>query len=107
MDKINQLNSDLSHYELEKTSSKVEFSAYSDDYKNSMILGHATDGNYYCKSRFDGTWDTVNLATKDDLNKRISSRVSIDWSNNPAGLLFTIDGDQKRLIPNSAMQILK
>lgn len=60
-------NNNLSHYELEKTSSKVEFSAYSDDYKNSMIFGREINGNYYCKSRFDSTWDTVNLAAKDDL----------------------------------------
>lgn len=60
-------NNNLSKYGLEKTQDKVEFSAYSDDYKNSMIFGHTIDGNYYCKSRFDGTWDTANLATKDDL----------------------------------------
>lgn len=60
----------MSKYGLEKTQDKVEFSAYSDDYKNSMIFGHTIDGNYYCKSRFDGTWDTVNLATKNDIPAR-------------------------------------
>lgn len=68
------VNNNLSKYGLEKTQDKVEFSAYSDDYKNSMIFGHTIDGNYYCKSRFDGTWDTVNLATKDDLTKSIDFR---------------------------------
>ena len=67
-------NNNLSHYELEKTSSKVEFSAYSDDYKNGMILGREINGNYYCKSKFDSKWDAVNLATKDDLTKSIDFR---------------------------------
>ena len=70
---IDTTNNNLSKYELEKTQDKVEFSAYSDDYKNSMIFGHTIDGNYYCKSRFDGTWNTVNLATKDDLSPTAES----------------------------------
>lgn len=61
------VNNNSSHYELEKTSSKVEFSAYSDDYKNGMILGREINGNYYCKSKFDSKWEAINLATKDDL----------------------------------------
>lgn len=51
----------------------------------------------------DITWKET--ATKDDLNKKVSSRITLDWSNNPVGLLITVDG-QKRLIPSSAMQIL-
>ena len=61
------LANNLSKYGLEKTSDKVEFFAYSDDYTNSVIFGRAIGGNYYCKSRFDGKWNTANLATKDDL----------------------------------------
>ena len=51
----------------------------------------------------DITWKKT--ATKDDLDKKVSSRIALDWTNKPTGLLITVDG-QKRLIPSSVMQIL-
>lgn len=63
----------MSKYELEKTQDKVEFSAYSDDYTSGVIFGRAIGGNYYGKSKVDGVWDTINLVSKDDLDKRFSS----------------------------------
>ena len=79
-------NNNLSKYELEKTSDKVEFSAYSDDYTNSMIFGRTKGKNYYCKSRFDGTWDTVNLATKDDLNTYAQKEITPAYGRWDAGI---------------------
>lgn len=34
---------------------------------------------------------------------RLDARISISWSNDPTGLLITVDGTHKKLIPLSAM----
>lgn len=55
-----------------------------------MIFGHTIDGNYYCKSRFDGTWDTVNLATKNDLPNIFTAKLGT--SNQESNHATTIKG---------------
>ena len=56
-----------------------------------------------CENAKWNGWDQY--VTKDDLDKKVSSRIALDWTNKPTGLLITVDG-QKRLIPSSVMQIL-
>ena len=50
-------------------------------------------------------WDQY--VTNDDLrvsiNARVDSRLKIEWSNDPVGVLITVDKNNKRLIPSSAM----
>ena len=75
-----------------------------------QILRHTRDNtiNIYFRAKkgsVDNWSEWINLATKDDLDKKVSSRIALDWSNKPTGLLITVDG-QKRLIPSSVMQIL-
>lgn len=52
-------------------------------------------------------WVSHAIAFKDDLiasiNARIDSRLKIEWSNDPVGLLITVDKNNKRLIPSSVM----
>lgn len=76
---------------------------------NCVYVQEYTDvyGKHASRSFNNGVWTNwVTTATKDDLNSRVSPRVVIDWSNSPGGLLLTIDGDQKRLIPSNVMQNL-
>ena len=75
-----------------------------------QILRHTRDNtiNIYFRAKkgsVDNWSEWINLDTKDDLDKKVSSRIALDWSNKPTGLLITVDG-QKRLIPSSVMQIL-
>ena len=53
----------------------------------------------------NGIFSSDQLVKNSDLDKKVSSRIALDWSNKPTGLLITVDG-QKRLIPSSVMQIL-
>ena len=52
-------------------------------------------------------WASHAIAFKDDLsasiNARVDSRLKIEWSNDPVGLLITVDKNNKHLIPSSAM----
>lgn len=43
------------------------------------------------------------LVSKSDLNSSISSRISLKWSDDPNGLIITIDEKNKLLVPVSAM----
>ena len=57
---------------------------------------------------YENKWETpVEYVTKDDLrasiNARVDSRLKIEWSNDPVGLLITVDKNNKRLIPSSLM----
>lgn len=47
--------------------------------------------------------DPKKYIVQNDLNDRISSRLKIEWSNDPVGLLITVDRNNKRLLPSSAM----
>lgn len=84
----------------------VRLEAYTEGNVDGISIQATKDKKLYMSGKFDGTWNsTVVLATEDDLNKKVSSRIALNWSNEPVGLLITVDG-QKRLIPSSAMQIL-
>lgn len=73
----------------------------------SFILHKYGDDEIIHIRNMNGSWSSTPAITDDDLTKaiyaRVSSRITLEWSNNPVGLLVTIDGSNKRLIPSSAM----
>ena len=77
---------------------------------NCVYVQEYTDvyGKHASRSFNNGAWTNwVTTATKDDLstgiNARIDPRIKIEWSNDPVGLLITVDRNNKRLIPSNAM----
>lgn len=106
---LNSVNNNLSNIRVNFNkidATTVGLEAYTEGNVDGISIQATKDNKLYMAGKFDGTWNsTVGLATKDDLNKKVSSRIALDWSNEPVGLLITVDG-QKRLIPSSAMQIL-
>ena len=65
-----------------------------------------TETNNNLSNKADKTVLT-SYALKSDLNAAISSRLSLMWNEDPAGLLIIIDGQAKRLIPASAMSVVE
>ena len=85
------------------------FEAYnSKEYTDGISFAINQDGQYKVAHVLDNKWGKVAvLATKDDLstgiNAHIDPRIKIEWSNDPVGLLITVDRNNKRLIPSNAM----
>lgn len=77
----------------------------SDSWISLNVVPYASS-KIYTNTKYNNTWvGWAESSTKDDLDKKVSSRIALDWTNKPTGLLITVDG-QKRLIPSSVMQIL-
>lgn len=70
------------------------------------VIAFAKNSNkMWAWSKASGNW--VEYATKSDLsasiNARVDSRLKIEWSNDPVGLLIIVDKNNKRLIPSNVM----
>lgn len=86
----------------------VQLEAYTEGNVDGINIQATKDKKFYMSGKFDGTWNSiVGLATEDDLiasiNARVDSRLKIEWSNDPVGLLITVDKNNKRLIPSSVL----
>ena len=66
------------------------------------VIAFAKNSNkMWAWSKASGNW--IEYATKSELTSAISERVKITWNSSPDGLLLTVDGNTKLLIPLSSM----
>lgn len=91
-----------------RDSTTVQLEAFTEGNVDGISIQATKDNKFYMSGKFDGTWNSIiGLATKDDLaaglSTRVDSRLKIEWSNDPVGLLITVDKNNKRLIPSSVM----